>query len=682
MKQKQLALAIGCILGVTGAQAGESEDLPLILIEATPIAEPEGRTNTPAHTVQKAPASGSGEMLRSITGVSGVRMGGHGIDPVIRGQSQTRLNVLLDGAYLHGGCPNRMDPPTAYSPLHTYDSITVIKGSQTVRYGGGGSGGSVLLERNRPNFAEGENFKGKAGYSYDSNPDAHHAYLDLAAGNQSAFLRGTANYAEGDDYEDGDGDEVRAGYENKGASLTFGITPSRNTLIQFSAEATREDDVLYAGAMMDSPSSDADMYRFKFEHEADSGNAVRAELYHTAVDHVMDNYSLRPTAPATLLRTPTESDTWGGRVSGDIAVTSATTWTIGMDYQDNDREAILNNDTAGTVMSHMWADAQLQQLGVFTELGSDLTSSTRLDMGLRYDRVEAALGDPNAPGVQTPNFMFNMYYGTTADDADENNVGGFIRLKQELGTGPGYVYVSASRTVRTADATERYMAKWVGNAAMRWIGNPDLDPEKHHQAEIGLVLQNSGTNFSTSAYYNDVDDFILYDRAHGQDGILQADNAVIYRNIDAEFYGVELELSKRWGNWSAGFGVAYVHSKNDSDGRAIAQTPPLEGHFSLDYENGPFSVGGIVRAADKQTRVDDDVSTGSGLDAGETAGWITLDLHLGYELGKHGEIELGVKNVFDEEYAMHLNKPNAFDPAATQINEPGRSFWVGANLKF
>jgi iron complex outermembrane receptor protein len=682
MKQKQLALAIGCLLGVTGAQAAESEEIPLILIEATPIAEPEGRTNVPAHSVQKAPAADSGSMLRSITGVSGVRMGGHGIDPVIRGQSQTRLNVLLDGAYLHGGCPNRMDPPTAYSPLHTYDSITVIKGSQTVRYGGGGSGGSILLERNRPIFAEGETFKGRAGYSYDSNPDAHSAYLDLAAGNNTAFIRGTANYGEGDDYEDGDGDEVRAAYEEKGASLTFGLTPGKNTLIQFSAEATREDDVLYAGAPMDAPESDADMYRLKFEHETDSGNAVRAELYHTAVDHLMDNYSLRPTAPATLLRTPTESDTWGGRFSGDIAISDATTWTIGVDYQDNDREATLNNDTAGTVMSHMWADAQLQQFGVFTELGTDLSASSRLDLGLRYDRVDAELGDPDAPGAQTPNFMFNMYYGTTADDADENNVGGFIRLKQELGDGPGYVYISASRTVRTADATERYMAKWVGNAAMRWIGNPDLDPEKHHQAEIGFVFQDTGTNFSASAYYNDVDDFILYDRAHGQSGILQADNAVIYRNIDAEFYGAELELSKRWNNWSAGFGLAYVHSKNDTDSRPIAQTPPLEGHISLDYDNGPFNAGGIVRAADKQTRVDDDMTTGSGLDADETAGWVTLDLHLGYEFGKHGEIELGVKNVFNEEYAQHLNKPNSFDPIATQINEPGRSFWAGVNLQF
>jgi iron complex outermembrane receptor protein len=227
------------------------------------------------------------------------------------------------------------------------------------------------------------------------------------------------------------------------------------------------------------------------------------------------------------------------------------------------------------------------------------------------------------------------------------------------------------------------MAKWVGMSRMRWIGNPDLDPEKHHQAEIGFVFQNANTNFSTSAFYNDVDDFILYDRAHGQSGILQNDNAVIYRNIDAKFHGIELELSKRWGkNWTAGFGIAYVHSENDTDGRPIAQTPPLEGHFSLDYENGPWSAGGILRAADRQTRVDDDTSTGSGLDAGKTGDWVTLDLHVGYKIGAHGEFELGVKNLFDKEYAQHLNKPNSFDPNATQINEPGRSVWAGVNLQF
>ena len=40
------------------------------------------------------PSADGGELLRSIPGVSGTRMGGRGIDPIIRGQSQNRLNIL------------------------------------------------------------------------------------------------------------------------------------------------------------------------------------------------------------------------------------------------------------------------------------------------------------------------------------------------------------------------------------------------------------------------------------------------------------------------------------------------------------------------------------------------------------------------------------------------------------
>ena len=52
---------------------------------------------------QFSPGRETGDSLRDLLGVSGSRMGGHGIDPTIRGLSQTQLNVLLDGAYVHGG---------------------------------------------------------------------------------------------------------------------------------------------------------------------------------------------------------------------------------------------------------------------------------------------------------------------------------------------------------------------------------------------------------------------------------------------------------------------------------------------------------------------------------------------------------------------------------------------------
>ncbi len=685
--KKALILAGGTalssvIIGASSVQAEESGTLPVILVESVPLSEPEGKTYVPPHTVQKGPASDGGDLLRNVTGVSGVRMGGHGIDPVIRGQSQTRLNILLDGAYIHGGCPNRMDPPTAYAPIHSYDTVTVVKGSQTVKYGGGGSGGSVLLERNPPTFAAGETMKAELGYSYDSNPDGHQTFADLAAGNNVGFIRGNIHYGEANNYEDGDGNEVRTSYRKKGANVMFGITPDVDTLIQFSVEANREDNVLYAGAMMDAPMSDSDTYRIKFEREAAIGpfSAIKAELYSSSVDHLMDNYTLR-TATGALMRTPTESDTWGGRLSGDIAITADSSLTIGVDHQDNSREAILHNDTTGTIMSHMWADASLRQTGIFAEYSNELTASNRLDMGLRYDRVEADLGNPNAPGMRTPNQMFQLYYGTTAEDQHENNIGGFIRLKHAFAEIPAYIYASASRSVRTADATERYMAKWVGMANMRWVGNPDLDPEKHHQLELGVVSETADMNISSSIYYNDVDDFILYDRAHGQDSILLADSAVIYRNIDAELYGLEFEIGQRWGNWSAGFTLAYTHAQNKSDHRPIAQIPPLEGSVSLDYTNGPWSAGGVVRAAAQQSRVDDNTATGSGLDSEKTPGWGVLDLHAGYKIKKQWQIEVGVKNLFDKDYAQHLNKASSID-AGSQVDEPGRSFWVSMNATF
>ncbi|MES9847772.1 MAG: TonB-dependent receptor plug domain-containing protein, partial [Candidatus Thiodiazotropha sp.] len=137
MRLRALSLAIGSLLATSCLHAEEQvEKLGEIYVEGKAETAP-AVTRTPVDDGSQGLPADGGDFLRDINGVSGIRMGGHGIDPVIRGQSQNRLNIILDGAYIHGGCPNRMDPPTAYSALESYDSVTVIKGSQTVIYGGG-----------------------------------------------------------------------------------------------------------------------------------------------------------------------------------------------------------------------------------------------------------------------------------------------------------------------------------------------------------------------------------------------------------------------------------------------------------------------------------------------------------------------------------------------------------------
>ena len=68
--------------------------------------------------------------------------------------------------------------------------------------------------------------------------------------------------------------------------------------------------------------------------------------------------------------------------------------------------------------------------------------------------------------------------------------------------------------------------------------------------------------------------------------------------------------------------------------------------------------------------------TGSGQDYGETPGYGILDLSGRYRILQSLSVFAGVDNVFDRNYANHLNRGNLFDPEPVQINEPGQTFWV------
>jgi len=667
--------------GVLGAlsQSVFAADL-LAPIEVTAEQIPPSMTPVDLHTA--SPSRESADILRDIVGVSGSRMGGHGTDVSVRGQSQTRLNILLDGAYVHGGCPNRMDPPTAYANPGSYEEVTVIKGVQTLEYGGGGSGGTILFERKTQRFAADEGMRGSLEAGYRSNGGSWETVGDVAAGTPDAFVRLIASKANGENYDDGDGNEVRAAYEELSGTLIAGYTPDNDTRFEVSLERQRTDDLLFPGAGMDSPQSDNDAVRLKFQKENMPGvlNGLKAEIYRSEVSHLMDNYTLRPlTAPAQM-RAPSTSDTTGGRVVFELE-SGIGQWKVGVDVQNNDRVADRFNDSmAGMRQSLLWPGVEIDQKGIFAELTHTLQSDDRVIAGVRFDRVDASAASAATPamGGISPNTLYTQYYGVTAQDQQENNIGGLLRFEHDLADGRGTLFAGLSRSMRTADATERYMAS-NGMPNMRWVGNPEINPERHHQAEVGLLWRDGDWQADGSVFYNDVADYILRDRSRGVGG----DNSTIYRNVDATLFGGEVNLNKRFNaNWRGAVGLAYVHAHNDTDDRAIAQTPPLEAVVSADYRAASWSAGGRIRAAAKQSRVDLDPAVGSGLDARKTPAWAVLDLYGDYAVSDVVTVSFGMDNVFDRDYAQHLNRANSFDPTQVQVDEPGRSAWVKASVLF
>jgi iron complex outermembrane receptor protein len=677
------AMAVLCTLAAAGTAADNTLSLDTIMVEDHNLLP----AMTPVETGTLSPGRESADALRDLLGVSGSRMGGHGTDVSIRGLSQTRINVLLDGAYVHGGCPNRMDPPTSYAAANSYEQVTVIRGTQTLEFGGGGPGGTILFERSTERFSEDETYRGRVDAGYRGNGGTTDLAADLAFGNADYFGRFIGSLTDARNYQDGDGNDVRSAYTSTSGTAIIGYTPSDLTRFEASIDAQRTDDLLFPGAGMDSPQADNDTIRLRFDTAERIGPfaQVRAELYRSEVEHVMDNYTLRPLPPGNpAMRAPSTSDTSGGRLVAEMDSTVGR-WKFGIDGQYNDREAERFNDTAGVLNSVLWPGVEIDQTGVFAELTHPIDAGNRLIGGLRYDYVKsnASRADIDPPGMaMSPNQLYAIYYnGAQASKQTDHNVGGLLRFEHDLADADATVFAGFARSVRTPDATERYIASNGMAPSMRWVGNPNIDPEKHHQVELGIVMRRNAWQFDGSVFYNDVDDYILRDRFTAA-----GNNATIYRNVDATLIGGEAKLAYRFTpQWRGEIGAAYVRAENDTDDRPIAQTPPLEGIASLEYLQDALLLGARFRGAARQSRVDTESSSGipgQGLDVQKTPGWGVLDLYATIDITDSVTLDAGIDNLFDKNYAQHLNRSNAFDPTQVQVNEPGRSAWLKVTATF
>lgn len=651
-----------------------------IILPSSTAADP-GAPNLP-------PAADGGALLRNLPGVAAGRMGGHGLDPVIRGQQQGQLGIKLDGAYVFGGCPNRMDPPASFASPTLYDRVTVTRGYQTVTEGPGAPGGSIRFDRDPPRVSDAQPATARFGGGLQSNGFGRDAFADIAAGGPLGSARATLLWQEADDYEDGSGNEVRSGFAQKAGDVTLAWTPNAATEIELGVGVSRTDDVLFAGAGMDAPQTDDDTLRLRAAREVELGalQRVEVEVAHAMVEHLMDNYSLRTRTAPMAMRVPSESDTTTGRIAGDLIIGDAPT-EIGADLQLSDRTARrysgMTDDNVNTLRSIMWPDTEILQIGLFGETDIALGQSDTLVVGARYDYVRAVshAADEVVPATgRSPNDLYAMYYGVRAETEHEHNLGGLLRLEHGVQEGV-LIYGAVSRSIRTADTTERAIAS--DQMASSWVGNPALAPEKHYQAELGVEIDGSGWSLDAAAYADRVDDFILRDTARGQDGILLANGATVYRNVDALLAGLELGGAVTFGKgWSISGNVFYTYGQNLEDDKPLAQIPPLQGSIELAFAGDGWSAGTRLRAAATQTRVDDDPTTGSGRDVGKTDGYVAQDLFASVSVAEPVELRLGVTNLFDTSYADHMNRGSAFDPTEVQVNEPGRSVYLQLRAAF
>ena len=215
MLTKYLARCIGlsmagcALIPLVHAETASADEM---LIRVTEGRSAEISRLNKAALIQEPIARLSGDPAVSLS-----RMGGRGLEPVIRGQSQERVDVLLDGIRVEGACPNRMDPPTSRLSSALAPLLEVRTSNQTLRWGPI-TGGQVVATTAAPVF-DGSGTTGHLTLGGADNGNGKLVSGSAAAGSDSAWLRLAGGYDEADDYEDGDGNEVRSAYKNSEARL-------------------------------------------------------------------------------------------------------------------------------------------------------------------------------------------------------------------------------------------------------------------------------------------------------------------------------------------------------------------------------------------------------------------------------------------------------------------------------
>lgn len=678
---RRLPLAVAISLALPALASADDAILDSVVVTAPVTQAPLTVTTDPKAPRQPLPAHDGADMLKSIPGFSVIRKGGADGDPVFRGMSGSRLNILQDGQDVHGGCGGRMDPPTAYIYPESYDRVTVLKGPQTVLYGGGNSAAVVLFERDMTRLTEpGWSANGSLTFgSWGRNDQV----FDAKAGNPGVYARIGATRSDMDNYEDGDGKEVHSFYTRWSATGALGWTPDDDTLLELNFGRS-DGEAAYADRSMDGVKFEREHVGVKFEKRNISPlvQRIEANVYYSYIDHVMDNYSLRTVSGMKMVNNP-DRETKGARLA--VTLTPAERWmfTLGADIKDDLHTVRKATGAATDAYTNLNRDKDLgfERYGVFGEATYGLSATQRIVAGLRLDEHEAK--DYRTSIEVGMNVRPNVFADASRDERLES---GFLRFEEDYAAGQGTWYAGIGYAERFPDFWEfmRATPTTLGTGSVadaRDFGN--LKPETNAQIDVGANWAAGSLNASVAGFYSKVDDYMLL--RWWQVGTTSVADV---RNIDATLYGAEADLTWRFApNWSATGTLAWVHGKNDTDGKALAQQPPLEARVALEYNDGTFSYGGLLRVVARQDRVD--VGSGSivsnGKDLGPTPGFATLALNAGWRPNKATLLTVGVDNVFDRTYHEHLSQGSAaiagYEAVNNEIiNEPGRTFWLKAQV--
>ncbi len=336
-------------------------------------------------------------------------------------------------------------------------------------------------------------------------------------------------------------------------------------------------------------------------------------------------------------------------------------------------------------------DVRRDRHGAFAEWRGSPFDDWQLEIGVRYTRVEFDAGPVDAFAAQSSEPVrllrdaFNAAERHVSDDLFDWLVGLAFSPRDSF-----RVELTLARKMRAPYYVERYA--WLPLQATggladghNYVGEIGLDPELSREVEGGVRWRGRWLHLAPRAFYRRVDDYIQGVKIAPPQS--PADAAAIavstasgdsdplrFSNVDAVFYGVDVEYSLRLPYAFGLEGVlSYVRGERRDVDDALYRIAPLRGRTALHYRWREWSaaIEGVYAARQANVSAENDEI--------ETPGYGILNLFFRWEPGAGLGISAGVDNVLDAFYQDHLYGINRVRESAVAVGErlpgSGRSFF-------
>ncbi|MFD0962515.1 TonB-dependent receptor [Pseudofulvibacter geojedonensis] len=562
-------------------------------------------------------SSGSlGDALKEVTGVSSVNTGNAIVKPVINGLHSSRITIINNGVRLQD-----QDWGIEHAPnidINSVESVTVVKGSGALAYGGDAIGGVVILNPNK--FITKDSLFGKSILTAQSNGRGGSLTSSLTKTFEKGwFVSGQGTYKQLGDFHAPDYILTNTGVKTKAISLSTGYKKFEkgfdvyysyinNSLGILSAShignaqdllnAINNSDPLITedfSYKINSPRQDVSHHLIKTNFYKRFENLGKLSLQYDYQNNKRFEFDKRVgddrNKPAVDLTLQTHSilsdfkfDANNNRVFHAGVLTR---------YQDN----FANPDTG---VRRLIPDYQKIDLGAYITSLFKLNSKLSIDAGLRYDfnRIDAK------KFYQESRWNSNGYNEDFSDIIIDDNVTGnqllvnpiFNYHNISISTGLMYninkkSHFSFNYTLsnRAPNPSELFSDGLHHSAARIELGDLRIKQEHSNRFSTSYNFNNDKFSINSELFLNSIKDFI-YLEPTGSEFTIRGEFPVWeYKQTNALLFGLDANLQYQLNsNWIVSNKTSFVHGEDKKNKRSLIDMPPFNTVTSFTFNKGKW----------------------------------------------------------------------------------------------